>query len=281
MDASQWGPALLTIERLCDIVDKACNFELGDEFVPLFLLRRLDVNEVLEATLEPSTPVVEARLKEMFQALQWDDRISLYQYLAVISVARQIAGIVFGSLARPILQQGVALKLVPMAKRSPPVEGEKRIQWEPASNRTDRSGRSLAASPISIYFPPSEVLELDRLTPTEFEPNRLYVPKSTRNRAGFDAIITSHGFLHIFQIATMSLYEIESKSVYAIKDGIKNFFSEEVLRGLPPKTMWRYVFVVPPGKRIVGQCKSGVAEFLTGVSLFSAELDVEKWTWVV
>lgn len=153
VNCSQWSlAAILTIKRLRDIVDKACNFEFDDslEFVPIFFLRRLDVNEVLEATLEPATPAVETRLEELFQALKWDDRISLYRYLTVISVARQISGFVFGSLARSILPQGVTLRLVPMEKRSPPVEGEKRIQWEPASNRTDRSDRSLAASPVSM-----------------------------------------------------------------------------------------------------------------------------------
>jgi hypothetical protein len=48
-----------------------------------------------------------------------------------------------------------------------------------------------------------------------------------------------------------------------------------VLHALPPKTRWRLVFVVPPGKRIVGQSKRTVERFLTGVMLFSAVLDAE------
>jgi hypothetical protein len=239
----------------------------------------LDVDKVLEAALEPATPAGETRLKEMFQASQWADRISLYRYLTTISVARQIAGILSGSLVRQILLQGVLLTLVPMAKRSPPVEceGERRIQWEPAQNRTDRS---LAASPVSVYFPPNVVVGLEaKVTAvvSKFEPNRLYVLTSTTNRAAFDAFIMRCGFLYIFRIATMCLYEIEFKSFYAINDRIKEFFSEEMLHGLPPRTMWRFVFVIPPRKRIVGQCESGVGEFLTGVTLFSAELDVERW----
>ena len=62
-----------------------------------------------------------------------------------------------------------------------------------------------------------------------------------------------------------------------IDEGIEVFFSEKLLRALPPKTMWRLVFVVSPRKRIVGQCKSAVGEFLTEVTLFSAELDVKRW----
>lgn len=280
MDRSQSKLAFLRIEDLHDIVDKACNLELDYDSVPTFLIRRLDVDKVLEAALEPATPTGETRLNEMFQASQWADRISLYRYLTPISVARQIAGIVFGSLVRQILLQGVSLTLIQLTKRSPPVEGEgeRRIQWEPAQNHTDRS---LVASPVSVYFPPNVVVGLEaKLTAVvpKFEPNRLYVLTSTTtNRAPFDAFIMRCGFLNIFRIATMCLYEIESKSVYAINDRIKEFFSEEMLHGLPPRTMWRFVFVIPPRKRIVGQCKSGVGEFLTGVTLFSAELDVERW----
>ena len=270
--------AFLRIEDLRDIVDKACNLELPDELVPTFLLRRLDVDKVLEAAMEPATLAGETRLKEMFHESQWGDRISLYRYLTTTSVARQIAGIVFDSLVRQILLQGVSLTLVLMAKRSPPVEGEdgRMIQWEPAQNRTDRP---LAASPVSVYIPPNVVVGLEaKLTAvvSKFEPNRLYV-LTTTNRAPFDAFIMHSGFLYIFRIATMCLYETESKSVYAINDRIKEFFSEEMLHELPPRTMWWFVFVIPPRKRIIGQCKSGVGEFLTGVALFSAELDVERW----
>lgn len=56
--------------------------------------------------------------------------------------------------------------------------------------------------------------------------------------------------------------EFESQFVYAINDRIKDFFSEEVLRALPLESMWRFVFAVPPRKRIASQCTLG--EFLRG-----------------
>lgn len=86
--------------------------------------------------------------------------------------------------------------------------------------------------------------------------------KFNNNSGRFDALIIRGGFLHIFQIATMSLYEFESQFVYAINDRIKDFFSEEVLRAFPLESMWRFVFAVPPRKRIASQCTLG--EFLRG-----------------
>ena len=130
---------------------KTYNFELDDEFVPIFLLRRLGMGmyEVLEVTLEPARPTFETRLEESVSGTakgRPDVSSPSHQYLtlAVISVARQITGFVFGSLVRSMLPQAVSLTLVPMTKRFPPVESEKSIQrqWELVSNRTESTDQS-------------------------------------------------------------------------------------------------------------------------------------------
>jgi hypothetical protein len=266
----------LTIENLCEFVYGASDFDMTDERLGrLFILRRENVDEVQEATLDPVSHVVETRLNEEIDALRWNEQISLYRSWTTMPVARRIAGFVFGSLARSRLQQGVTLKLVPMPKRPPTVQGGKSVQWGPMSNPGDPS--LAASSPVSIYFPPNETVEFEGRPTAAFnlEPNRLYVPKSTKDRVPLDSFIFSSGHFYIFQIATASLYRCDkSESVYGINEGIKEFFSGQVLRALPPKTRWRLVFVVPPGKRIVGQSKSTVERFLMGVTLFSAELDV-------
>jgi len=53
--------AFFSIERLRDILDEACNFELDDESLPIFLLRRLGMNNALDATSEPAAHAVENR----------------------------------------------------------------------------------------------------------------------------------------------------------------------------------------------------------------------------
>ena len=60
----------------------------------------------------------------------------------------------------------------------------------------------------------------------------------------------------------MSLYGFESESIYVINGCIKKINSEEMLRGLPPKTMCRFMIVVLPRRRIVGQCKSAMSWML-------------------
>ncbi len=67
---------------------------------------------------------IEMRLNKIVQTLPWGDQISLNRHSMIMSVARQITGLVFGSLARSILQRGVTLKLVPMAKRSSRLDGD-------------------------------------------------------------------------------------------------------------------------------------------------------------
>lgn len=129
MEIRQWKKSSFTIEHFRDIVKRACNFELDRECIPTFLLRRLDVNEVLEAAMEPATPAVETRLKEILQELQWDDRISLYQYLTAISVAKAISWLRVRviSTVNTLARRNSHATVVPMVQRSLPVECEKRI----------------------------------------------------------------------------------------------------------------------------------------------------------
>lgn len=267
--------ASLTITHLRDFICQASESNADDNFDTLFIFRRRSVDEFRRPILEPVTYFVETQVKEKILALERDEQISLCRHLMMMSVAGQVTALVFGSLGRLRLQQGITLKLVSMAKR-PVVQGGKCVQWEQE------------ASSVSIFFPPNEAVEFEVGMPGgsmefEFQPDQLYVPYSTTNRVAFDSFIITGGFFYIFQTATSSLssskYPCKPESVHwhDIDEGIENFFSEEVLRALPPKTMWRLVFVVPPRKKIVGQGKSAVEKFLTGVTLFTAELYVEKW----
>jgi hypothetical protein len=260
--------ASLTTTHLLDFISKADQFSADDNFDPLFIFRRNRVDDLLHPILEPATYFVETQVKEKILALERGEQISLYRRLSFMSVARQVTRLVFGLLGQLQLQQGITLKLVPMAKR-PLVQGGKCVQWEQE------------ASSVSILFPPNEAVEFEvGQTPAgsmefEFQPDQLYVPYSTTSRVAFQWFIITGGIFYIFQTATSDRYEPES--VHDIDEGTEDFFSEEVLRALPPKTMWRLVFVVAPEKKIVGQGKSAVEKFLTGVTLFTAELDVKKW----
>lgn len=150
-----------------------------------------------------------------------------------------------------------------MTKR-PLVQGGMCVQWE----------QKASASPLSIFFPPNEVVEFEAgQMPAGIQPDQLYVPYSTTSQVAFHSFIETGGVFHIFQTATRDTYKPES--VHDIDKGIEDCFSE-VLHTLPPKTMWRLVVLVAPGIKTVGQGKSAVEKFLTGVTLFTAGLDVEK-----
>ena len=74
--------------------------------------------------------------------------------------------------------------------------------------------------------------------------------------------------LYIFQFTTGML-----NSYGCIKDEFKESLSGQ-LNILPPKENWRFVFITPPGRDVDVEATSAVGEFLEGVTLYSAHLDV-------
>jgi hypothetical protein len=74
--------------------------------------------------------------------------------------------------------------------------------------------------------------------------------------------------LYIFQFTTGM-----SNSYGCIEDDIKESLSGQ-LNILPPKGNWRFVFVTPPGWDVDVEVTPAVGEFLEGVTLYSAHLDV-------
>jgi hypothetical protein len=198
--------------------------------------------------LEPVTYFVETQVKEKIMALERDEQISLYRNLMILSVAVRVAGLVFGSLGRLRLQQGITLKLLPMAKR-PLVQGGKCVQWEQE------------ASPISIFFPPNEAVEFEVGMPTEFEfqPDQLYVPYSTTNRMAFDSFIITGRFFYIFQTATSSLssckYPYEPELVHDINEGIEDFFQKKCCVRSRRRKCGVSCLLLPPVKRLLAKAR--------------------------
>ena len=122
--------------------------------------------------LEPATHFVETQVKEKILELERGEQISLYHRLDHPSIAKQVIRLVFGLLGQLQLQQGITLKLVPMAKR-PLVQGGTCVQWE----------QEASASPLSIFFPPNEAVEFELgQMPAGTQSDQLYVPYSTTNR---------------------------------------------------------------------------------------------------
>jgi len=108
-----------------------------------------------------------------------------------------------------------------------------------------------------IKISPTKTVEYRASELKDIQPGIFYVPKLT-NEVAFDSFIMANGYFYIFQ------FSIVSSS--SIKPGIVSFFSQP---SLPPKTMWRFVFIIPPGSEIT--CPQPRDPGLN--ELFSAELD--------
>jgi hypothetical protein len=181
------------------------------------------------------------------------------------------------------LQKRVSLELIPMVKQrsdestnsTEGSKGKKIPQWH--SDHPDRSssfsGTQGTPSPkrprthlpsqsdhYSISFSPTKTVEYEVSELNKIERNEFYVPKSS-----IDSFIISNIYLYIFQITIASSHSIQP--------GMVPFFSKFI--SLPPKTMWRFVFVIPSGSEIT--CPHprdhGLSELLKEMKLFSAELD--------
>jgi hypothetical protein len=91
----------------------------------------------------------------------------------------------------------------------------------------------------------------------------LHVPKASQ--VAFDSFFQLGATLYFFQFTV-------SKSPY-----IKEFLSGQLPANiLPPKENWRFVFIIPPGCEVDVKATSEVEEFLEGVRLYSAHLEIEE-----
>jgi hypothetical protein len=253
----------------------------------LFLVKRTNVDNLRKASIEPISLSVKSELQKQIQHQSQGEQIRLYEHFARVSGSMPVAGLVFESMVQSKLRKRVSLELIPMVKRrsdestnsTEGSKGKKIPQWhsDHPDHSSSFSGTQGTLSPkrphahlpsqsdnYSITFSPAKTVEYEVSELNKIEHNEFYVPKSS-NQVALDSFIILNGYLYIFQITIASSH--------SIKPGMVPFFSK--LISLPPKTMWLFVFVIPPGSKIT--CPqphdSGLSELLKEMKLFSAELD--------
>jgi hypothetical protein len=86
-----------------------------------------------------------------------------------------------------------------------------------------------------------------------------------RNTVAFDSFFLLGGILYSFQFPVSSSHEV--------KIGMKDLLSRAP--NIPPKNNWRFVFITPPGCEVNAKATPEVKEFLDGVGVYLAHLEVE------
>jgi hypothetical protein len=226
----------------------------------VFLIRRNEVEVLEDAYLEPISANVEMQLMRTIDELQWLERIDLYHTFASLDATKAVAGLMFESIGHTLLQRGTTtLTLKPM------IMSQKRTLFHWKSQGEEQVPNSVNDSEISEFFPPNPAIIYEgRLT--SVVPNCLHVPKA-RNQVALDSFVQVDPIFYIFQFTVAKNHDI--------KIGIKDYLSglQEIL---PPKTDWRFVFITPPGCEVDVNATSEVKEFLEGVRLYSAHMEVKQ-----
>jgi hypothetical protein len=230
------------------------DFDAGSHII--FLVKRAHIDVLFEAYIEPMSEYVESLLMGTIDRLEQFERIALYRTFTFLNMTRAIGGLLFESLGHLRLTEGVTLTLKPM-------EGKKKktlFHWE----SHEANSMDLDDSDLTVYFPRSTSIPY----PYESEPKpvkrgRLYIPRTT-NQVAFDSFIILSTTLYIFQFTVASSHEI--------KIGLKSLSRQP---NIPAKENWIFIFVIPPGSQIDANATLEVKQFLEGVRVYSAHLDVE------
>ncbi|KAH9067002.1 hypothetical protein EDB83DRAFT_709217 [Lactarius deliciosus] len=104
------------------IASDKVNFNMDDESHTLILVTRLpmcrdDVKKFAYGRVEPITHMIKLKLRNQLRKETRAARITLYNSFANVKGTRCVAGVVCESLAQEMLEQKIALELVPMVKR--------------------------------------------------------------------------------------------------------------------------------------------------------------------
>ncbi|KAH9176572.1 hypothetical protein EDB89DRAFT_1902891 [Lactarius sanguifluus] len=116
------------------------NFCINDESHTLILVKRVPRNDLIRAGLkiddgqefsygrsEPIIHMVKLKPRTQLRKETRAARIALYKKLAKAEGTRRIAGVVYESLAQEMLEDNIALELVPMVESIPdgtPITGD-------------------------------------------------------------------------------------------------------------------------------------------------------------
>lgn len=261
----QYAIAILTKDSLRHLALRGGNLDLNAESEMIFLIRRDEVDDLEVAHIEPISKDIEMQLVATINALQEFKRIGLYAALSSVTATRKVAGLVYESLGHTRLQEGITLFMKPMIKL--PLTRELKLHWFHHWIPQGEDSMYMDNARISVTFPANTPIVYEGKL-TSLERNRLYVPKKS-NQVAFDSFYQHNKMLYFFQFTMAASHDIRS--------GMEDSLSEAGLLDIfPPKANWRFVFITPPDCSVTAKGNSVVNEFLKGVTLYSAHLEVVR-----
>ena len=246
----------LTSDSLRHFVQKGGDLDLDAESQKLFLVRRDDLDELKIASIGPITANVRMEITTVLDKMRRLDQIDLYHHLASYNASRKVAGLVYESVCHTLLQEGAELRLWPMFKYLM----QRNFHWETQVNAMDQDE-------LAVNFPQNSAFTYGD-DQTSVERGRLHVPKAS-NKFTNDSFFLLGETLYILQFTMASRHDIKKTMEVSFSNLLNSF---------PPKTNWRFVFVVPPGHNVNASATPTMEESLRGVALYLAHLDPNERT---
>jgi hypothetical protein len=253
---------LITADSLRRFVFDCVFLDYDGKSDKIFTVRRNEVDNLEAAHVEPISAYVEMLLMTSIDTLQWLDRTTLYHTFARVDETRVVAGLLYKSLGRGCLAEGIILTLKPMMTR----REQQLVHWKSQCKGHTSNFMDLPVdNSKTVYFPPNPEIKYDSKL-TLVRPNQLYVPIA-KNQVGFDSFFLLDTTLYIFKFTVENGHDIKED----IKESLSGY-----LNILPPKEDWCFVFITPPDCDVDVKANSAVERSLEGVKMYSAHLEIEQ-----
>ena len=238
----------------------------------LGLVSRLECDNVCSAhTVAPITETIKSRLARQLRIVSRNQQIELYNLFSRSPQTKKMCGTLFESIGLCIVPEGLDITLLPMVRLPQNPNTSTHPRWHTShaylTNETLEAKRQQALRHSeAIQFPPATTREFKADEVLSLCEGVFFVPVSESQEA-LDAFLLLYGILYIFQFTVGQKHDI--------KPGFVEFLQK--CQNVPPLEEWKFVFVIPPGTKLL--CPEPQSELpgLRTLNPYSAELDLRPY----
>jgi hypothetical protein len=253
------------------------HFELDVVSHKIFMLRRSIIDlDAVEVVIQFISPFIASKVARRMRALKRHELVGLFKFKHYNALpSTRMSGEVFEAYCLIIFSTRIKFDFALMVRigGQPTVREKRMAQWFSSDTEFNGSAQSQAlevlrpralASGASLDVYPSRVVDYDSNEITgglHVEADVYYIPIKT-NQEGIDSFILHDTTLYLLQMTV--------SDNHGISDELWPFLVS--LKGLPPKSNWRFIFVKPPLKILA--CPVPRSAELRDLILYSAEVEV-------
>ncbi|KAK2460049.1 hypothetical protein APHAL10511_007926 [Amanita phalloides] len=202
---------------------------------------------------------VEQQVVQRLEKFSDDQLLDMWTYFSKFGDARGMTGSIFQVFVHRRFRTRIYLDAMPMVRSN---RANSRLCASFSTNRPQSATvQGVAQQVFSLRVDVGSTFVYDTTIRLSIRPDVYYVPRSGQQVA-LDSFILREGYLNVFQCTGHHDHDIKS--------GIYDFLAS--CSGLPPRTNWRFVFVIPDDL-VSFSCP---ASSVTDVGLYTARIPMSK-----